>query len=115
MLALSSATRYFMYKEPTDMRFGINSLSGLVRNKLGFDPMNGDVFVFLGKRSDQIRILQWDRDGFAMYVKKLEKGTFERPTLAGNSITSSQLSLLLQGVRLESVSYRKRYDTLKRV
>lgn len=115
MLALSSSTRYFMYKEPTDMRFGINSLSGLVRNKLGFDPMNGDVFVFIGKRSNQIRILQWDRDGFAMYIKKLEKGTFERPALSGSAITSSQLSLLLQGVMLKSVSYRKRYDALKRV
>mgnify|MGYP006146322945 CR=1 FL=1 len=114
MLALSSSTRYFMYKEPTDMRFGINSLAGLVRNKLGFDPMNGDVFVFIGKRSNQIRILQWDRDGFAMYIKKLEKGTFERPILSENSITSNQLSLLLQGVRLGSVSYRKRYDALKR-
>lgn len=59
MLALSSSTRYFMYKEPTDMRFGINSLSGLIRNKLGFDPMNGDVFVFIGKRSNQIRILHY--------------------------------------------------------
>lgn len=86
MLALSSSTRYFMYKEPTDMRFGINSLSGLVRNQLGFDPTNGDVFVFLGKRSDQIRILQWDKDGFALYVKKLESGTFERPLLGGNAI-----------------------------
>ena len=57
MLALSSSTRYFMYREPTDMRFGINSLAGLVRSKLGFDPMNGDVFVFLGKRSNQIRLL----------------------------------------------------------
>lgn len=113
MLALSSSSRYFMYKEPTDMRFGINSLSGLVRNKLGFDPMNGDVFVFLGKRSNQVRILQWDGDGFALYIKKLEKGTFERPILSGNSITGSQLSLLLQGVRLGSVSYRKRYTPLK--
>lgn len=115
MLALSSSTRYYMYKEPTDMRCGINSLSGLVRNRLGFDPMNGDVFVFIGKRSDQVRILQWDRDGFAMYIKKLERGTFERPALSGNTITSSQLSLLLQGVRLESVSYRNRYTPLKRV
>lgn len=114
MLALSSSTRYFMYKEPTDMRYGINSLAGLVRNKLGFDPMNGDVFIFLGKRSNQIRMLQWDGDGFAMYIKKLERGTFERPILVGNAIASSQLSLLLQGVRLESVSYRKRYEHLKR-
>lgn len=114
MLALSSSTRYFMYKEPTDMRYGINSLAGLVRNELGFDPMNGDVFIFLGKRSNQIRLLQWDRDGFGMYIKKLERGTFERPVLAGNAITSSQLTLLLQGVKLESVSYRKRYDPLIR-
>ena len=114
MLALSSSMRYFLYGEPTDMRFGINSLAGLVRNKLGFDPMNGDVFLFLGKRSNQIRLLQWDRDGFAMYIKKLEQGTFERPRTAGNAITSAQLTLLLQGVRLESVSYRRRYDPLKR-
>lgn len=113
MLALSNSTRYYMYREPTDMRFGISSLAGVVINKLGFDPMNGDVFVFLGKRSDQIRLLQWDGDGFAMYIKRLEKGTFERPSLAGNSITSNQLNLLLQGVRLESVSYRKRYTPLK--
>jgi transposase len=112
MLALSSSVRYFMYHEPTDMRFGINSLAGLVRNRLSFDPMNGDVFVFLGKRSNQIRFLQWDRDGFAMYIKKLEQGTFERPAVRGNAVTSGQLSLLLQGVRLVSVRYRKRYNPL---
>jgi transposase len=49
------------------MRFGIYSLAGLVRNELGFDPSSGDVFVFLSKRLNQIRLLQWDRDGFAMY------------------------------------------------
>lgn len=114
MLAVSSSVRYFMYHKPTDMRFGINSMAGLVRNKLGFDPMNGDVFLLLGKRSNQVRLLQWDRDGFAMYVKKLERGTFERPRLSGSVVTSSQLTLLLQGVKLESVSYRKRYDPLKR-
>lgn len=114
MLALSSSVRYFLYHEPTDIRFGINSLAGLVSNRLGFDPMNGDVFVFLGKRSNQIRFLQWDRDGFSMYIKKLERGTFERPVLSGNAVTSSQLSLLLQGVSLASVSYRKRYGPLNR-
>ena len=56
------------------MRFGINSLAGLVRNQLGSDPMSGDVFVFLGKRGNQVRLLQWDTDGFALYIKKLERG-----------------------------------------
>jgi len=92
------------------MRFGIYSLAGLVRNELGFDPSSGDVFVFLGKRLNQIRLLQWDRDGFAMYVKKLEQGTFEWPKGEDISITSQQLTLLLQGVMLDSVRLRKRYQ-----
>ena len=92
------------------MRFGIYSLAGLVRNELGFDPSSGDVFVFLGKRLNQIRLLQWDRDGFAMYVKKLEQGTFEWPKGEDISITSQQLTLLLQGVMPDSVRLRKRYQ-----
>jgi len=110
MLALPHSCRYFLYRSPTDMRFGIYSLAGLVRNELGFDPSSGDVFVFLGKRLNQIRLLQWDRDGFAMYVKKLEQGTFEWPKGEDISITSQQLTLLLQGVMLDSVRLRKRYQ-----
>jgi transposase len=96
------------------MRFGIHSLAGLVQNELGFDPMNGDVFVFIGKRANQIRLLQWDRDGFALYIKRLEQGTFERPERGTLQITSTQLTLLIQGVMLKSVAYRKRYTPLKR-
>ncbi len=92
------------------MRFGIYSLAGLVRNELGFDPSSGDVFVFLSKRLNQIRLLQWDRDGFAMYIKKLEQGTFEWPKGKDISITSQELTLLLQGVMLDSVRLRKRYQ-----
>jgi transposase len=114
MLALSHTCRYFLYRSPADMRFGIYSLAGLVRNELGSDPLSGDIFVFLGKRSNQIRLLQWDNDGFAMYVKKLEKGTFEWPRGEGPAITSHQLTLALQGVMLDSVRLRKRYVPLKR-
>jgi transposase len=113
VLALSNSCRYFLYRRPADMRFGINSLAGLVQNELGFNPMSGDVFVFLGKRRNQIRLLQWDRDGFAMYVKKLERGTFEWPAGEQTAISSHQLTLLLQGVMLESVRLRKRYTALE--
>jgi transposase len=113
MLALSHSCRYFLYRSPADMRFGIYSLAGLVRNELGFDPSSGDVFVFLGKRLNQIRLLQWDNDGFAMYIKKLEQGTFEWPKGQEISITSQQLTLLLQGVMLDSVRLRKRYQHTK--
>lgn len=115
MLALTHSCRYFLYRKPADMRFGINSLAGLAQNELGSNPMNGDVFVFLGKRLNQVRLLQWDRDGFAMYVKKLEQGTFEWPKGNETLVSSHQLTLLLQGVMLDSVRLRKRYAPLKTV
>ena len=95
------------------MRCGVYSLAGLVKNKLGKDPLTGDVFIFIGKSGNQIRLLQWDTDGFALYIKKLERGTYQWPQGADSSITSQQLSLLLQGVMLESVRMRKRYSPLK--
>ena len=95
------------------MRFGIYSLAGLVRNELGFDPLSGDVFVFIGKRSNQVRLLQWDRDGFALYIKRLEQGTFEWPAGDQPMITCHQLTLLMEGVILKTVRLRKRYTPLK--
>ena len=95
------------------MRFGIYSLAGLVRNELGHDPLSGDVFVFLGKRGNQVRLLQWDRDGFSLYIKRLEQGTFEWPEDHRPSITSHQLTLLMEGVMLKTVRLRKRYSALK--
>lgn len=113
MLSLTHTCRYYLYRSPCDMRFGIYSLSGLVRNELGSDPLSGDVFVFIGKRANQIRLLQWDRDGFALYIKKLEQGTFEWPQGKDTHISSHQLTLLLQGVMLKTVRLRKRYTPLK--
>lgn len=95
------------------MRYGIYSLSGLVRNELGTNPQSGDVFVFIGKRNNQIRLLQWDRDGFALYIKKLEVGTFEWPVGESTAITSRQMTLLMEGVMLKTVRLRKRYTPLK--
>jgi transposase len=112
MLSLTHSCRYFIYRSPCDMRFGIYSLSGLVRNELGADPLSGDVFVFIGKRGNQVRLLQWDRDGFALYIKRLERGTFERPEGEEIALTSHQMILLMEGVMLKSVSLRKRYTPL---
>lgn len=95
------------------MRFGIYSLAGLVRNELGQDPLSGDVFVFIGKRGNQVRLLQWDRDGFALYIKRLEQGTFEWPAGDRPFITAHQLTLLMEGVMLKTVRLRKRYSALK--
>ncbi len=113
MLSLARSCRYFLYRSPCDMRFGIYSLAGLVRNELAQDPLSGDVFVFLSKRGNQVRLLQWDRDGFALYIKKLEQGTFEWPTGDLPAITSHQITLLMEGIVVKTVRLRKRYNALK--
>jgi transposase len=110
MLSLSSANRYFLYRDPTDMRCGIYSLAGLVRNCLKQDPLSGDIFIFIGKAGNQVRLLQWDNDGFALYIKRLEGGTFERPVDGKMELTAQELMFILQGIKLQSVQRRKRYS-----
>ncbi len=88
----------------------IYSLAGLVQNGLHLDPTSGDVFVFVGKRGNQVRVPQWDGDGYALYIKRLEAGTFERPKGGKLLIPSRELLLILQGVKLTSVQLRKRYQ-----
>lgn len=110
MLSLSSACRYFLYDQPTDMRCGIYSLAGLVKNQLEKDPLSGDVFVFISKRGNQIRLLQWDADGYALYIKRLEAGTFERPGEGKVILSVGELMLVLQGIDLASVQRRKRFS-----
>lgn len=92
------------------MRCGIYSLAAIVANSLGQNPLGGDVFIFIGKRSDQIRLLQWDKDGYALYSKRLEKGTFERPPGGKLELSSQELMLILAGIKLSSVERRKRYE-----
>lgn len=111
MLSLSSSTRYFLYREPADMRCGIYSLAGLVANSLKQNPLSGDVFIFIGKAGNQIRLLQWDKDGYALYIKRLEAGTFERPGGDKLQLSPQELMLILQGIKLKSVQLRKRYCT----
>lgn len=113
MLSLNSSCRYFLYREPTDMRCGIYSLAGLVRNSLKQNPLSGDVYIFIGKAGNQIRLLQWDHDGFALYIKRLERGTFERPSGEKHELSVRELTLILQGIKLESVQLRKRYTAAK--
>lgn len=113
MLHLSTSCRYFYYNGLADMRKGAYSLSGLVRHEMNRDVLSGDVFIFIGKRANKIKLLQWDSDGFALYEKGLERGSFERPKQndAGHfSISAQQLQYILQGVVLKSICHRKRFS-----
>lgn len=113
MLALARSLRYFVYHRAADMRKGFDGLCGLVRNEFLQDPLSGDVFVFLNHRRTHIKILQWQGDGFAIFYKRLEKGTFELPFSSPDSsleITSQKLLLMLEGIQLSSVKKRLRYE-----
>lgn len=105
---------YFLYTASTDMRKGIDSLSGIVRNDLGKDPLMGDLFIFINTRRNQLKMLHWQGDGFALYYKRLEKGTYELPSGDSKCLTLNpdKVIYILQGVILKSVQLRTRYQHL---
>ena len=111
MLSFSSRQRYFLYRGVTDMRKGFNGLSGLVRQHIDHGLLSGDVFIFLNKRRDRIKLLVWDRTGFVVWYKVLEQGTFELPLATTSTLEMSwtDLQLLLEGIEIKSVKRRKRY------
>ncbi len=114
MLHLSSACNYYLYKGDTDMRKGFDSLSGLVSSQMQLNVLSGSVFIFLNKKHNQVKLLLWEGDGFALYYKRLEEGTYELPFADDKndslSISSQQLQLILEGISLKSVRRRKRYQ-----
>lgn len=111
MLTLSSARRYFLYRGAADMRKSFDGLCGLVRGQLQCSPVSGDIFIFFNRRRNAVKLLLWEGDGFSIYYKRLEKGTFELPAEKGDPamVTAQQLNLILQGITLESVRKRRRY------
>lgn len=113
MLSISSAQRYFLYAGKTDMRKGFDSLCGIVREEFKMNPLCGDVFIFLSRTRTRIKFLQWQGDGYAIYFKRLEKGSFEMPCDFESSstiaVSSSQLHLIMEGIFLSSVKKRQRY------
>lgn len=115
MLSLSPSVRYFFYRHQADMRKGFDSLSGLVREGLGKDPLNGDVFIFFNKRRTTVKLLLWERDGYSIYHKRLEQGSYELPVSEKPELTSDQLMFILRGVSLSSVRMRKRFDMQKNI
>ncbi len=92
------------------MRKGYDGLSGLVRNEWKKDPLSGDVFIFLSKQRNKIKLLHWQNDGFVIYSKRLEKGTFELPKDNSIEITAHQLQFILDGISLSSIKKRMRYE-----
>lgn len=113
MLNLPASVQIYFCVVPVDMRRSFDSLAELVRTSLGHDPKSGHLFVFRNKAEDCVKLLYWDRDGYAIWYKRLEKGTFalSSATSAGVEIDSVTFSMLLNGFDLSKVQRQKRYST----
>lgn len=106
--------RVYLCTSTTDMRKGFDTLAVLVRDGLGYDPLSGHLFLFVGRRRDRLKILYWDRDGYALWYKRLEKGTFRMPAAKPDAtsveLKASELAMLLEGIDLRSIKRRKRFQ-----
>jgi transposase len=113
VLTLPPSTRVYVATAATDMRRSFDGLLGLVRDFLGGDPLSGHLFVFRNRTGDRLKVLWWDRDGLAIFYKRLEEGTFAFPPAVGDErqveMTAADLQLVLQGIDPARVKRSKRY------
>src|SRR6266481_2420946 len=123
MLSLTLPQRVFLCTLPTDMRKSFDTLAALVQTQLGQDALSGDLFVFRSRRGDRIKLLWWDDDGYAIWYKRLEAGSFVLPTLDGKRLSAgehglvlrpAESAMLLDGIDLSNVRRQKRYQRPQR-
>lgn len=120
MLSLPPSVRVFVATQPIDGRKGADSLMAMVRDLLGHDPLSGHLYVFFSRRCDRVRIVYWDRNGIAMWSKRLERGRF-RPAFAAdgrlvaNAVESAELALVLEGIDLAGARRRPRWTPARKM
>ena len=120
MLSLPPSVRVFVATQPIDGRKGADSLMAIVRDLLGHDPLSGHLYVFFSRRCDRVRIIYWDRNGIAMWSKRLERGRF-RPAFAADgrlvvsAVESAELALVLEGIDLAGARRRPRWEPAKQM
>jgi len=114
VISLPPTVKIFLAAQPVDMRKSFDGLKAVVEQFVGGDPLSGHLFVFRGRRADRLKILYWDRDGLAIWYKRLEAGTFLFPAVREDQrrieVQPAELAMLLEGIDLASVRRRKRYQ-----
>lgn len=113
MLSFPPAVRIWLCVQPSDLRKSFDSLAELVRQQLEGDPLSGHIFVFRNRRSDRVKLLYWDEDGYVIVYKRLEAGTFRFPAAEANqasvTLRAAELAMLLDGVDWQNVRRSRRY------
>ena len=114
MIHLPASVRVYVRTSPCDMRRSFDGLHALVTGAMQLDAFGGHLFVFANRRKDRVKILYWDRDGFAVWAKRLEEGSYAVPFGKGDEpsyeITAQELGALLSGIDLSVARRRKRYQ-----
>ena len=114
MLNLPTNLRIYLCVQPVDLRKSFDGLSGLVESVFQQNILDGHLFLFVNKRRDRMKAMWWDRDGFIIWYKRLERGSFEIPQRSGDeqhlTIDATELAMLLGGVSLGSAKRRKRFS-----
>jgi len=120
MFSLNDSMRYWLYNQPTDMRKSYHTLSGIVSNCMGLDPYNGDVYIFMNKPRNRIKLLHWEPGGLVIYSKLLEAGTFGYPSNVRKDDVSGiihwrDLVLIVEGIIEKPDSRMQRLERLKKL
>lgn len=114
MLSLPMSVKVFWCLAPIDMRKSFDSLAAIVAEHLKHDPLSGHLFIFTSKRRDRVKLLAYERGGFAIWYKRLEEGTFSVPQTTGDGqsveLSADELGLILSGIDLAGATRRKRYE-----
>jgi transposase len=115
MLTLPPSVRIFVGAAPVDMRRSFDGLAAIATQVVGRDPRSGHLFVFFGRARDRVKVLFWDRTGYCLLYKRLEKGTFRLPVLPKDAtaieLSSADLALILEGIDLAAAARHRRYTS----
>jgi transposase len=114
MLSLVSSVRIFLCLTVADMRRSFDGLARMVEEVIERDPLAGHLYVFRNRRGDRLKILLWQGDGYAIWYKRLEEGTFAFPVAEADclAISAAQLAMILEGVEIEGIKKRRRYKKI---
>jgi transposase len=105
MLAINPQVKIYLHTDPIDMRKSFDGLFGIIKSDLHLDVRDGGVFMFLNLRRNRIKLMYWDRDGIAIWMKRLESNCFQRPLRSSDG----KHIIILAGIDLASIKMRKRY------